>query len=333
MAKLRRTTPVPTPVTALAARGVRRERSTPVNATALISTPTTMSDWLFGSILPAFRSRRAVATPDGANMGAAYRSLSEETRSELAEMRVVHDWMQIYFPAFANEDEGLNRVREKYPAQSHPLVLTHPFTGEKVLFSNKVSGPRQGDGADHPGRRTNQVTTHVIVLNGGSSSGKSGISRCLKHILPNPWINLGVDDLIDRLPPSMVDSGAGVALGQQGEVELGEGFHEMEHAWMTGIAAMAKAGARVIIDDVFLSGTASQERTRKHLESLDVLWVGVRCDPEIAAAREVSRGDRVIGMAASQAEIVHKGVTYDVEVDTSHTESLECARIIAAHVV
>jgi chloramphenicol 3-O phosphotransferase len=177
------------------------------------------------------------------------------------------------------------------------------------------------------------VTTQVIVLNGGSSSGKSGISRCLKYILPNPWINLGVDDLIERLPPSMVDSGSGVAFGQHGEVELGEGFHEMEHAWMQGIAAMARAGARVIIDDVFLSGAASQERTRKHLVGLNVLWVGVHCDPEIAAGREIARGDRVVGMAASQAEIVHKGVIYDVEVDTSRTESLECARIIAARVV
>jgi chloramphenicol 3-O phosphotransferase len=38
-------------------------------------------------------------------------------------------------------------------------------------------------------------------------------------------------------------------------------------------------------------------------------------------------------MAASQAEMVHKGVVYDIEVDTSHAESLDCARVIAARVV
>jgi chloramphenicol 3-O phosphotransferase len=38
-------------------------------------------------------------------------------------------------------------------------------------------------------------------------------------------------------------------------------------------------------------------------------------------------------MAASQAEVVHRGVVYDLEVDTTHTESLECARTIAAHVL
>lgn len=171
------------------------------------------------------------------------------------------------------------------------------------------------------------MTTHVIVLNGGSSSGKSGIVRCLKHLLPKPWINIGVDDLVDRLPPSMV------MFGQQGEVILGPGFGEIQRAWMVGIAAMARAGARIIIDDVFLGGAASQERARMHLAGLKVLWVGVCCAPDIAAGREIARGDRVIGMAATQAETVHQGVVYDVEVDTSHTESLDCARAIAAYVV
>ena len=63
-----------------------------------------------------------------------------------------------------------------------------------------------------------------------------------------------------------------------------------------------------------------------------MLWVGVRCDPDVAAGREFARGDRAIGMARSQAEAVHLDVVYDVEVDTSRTESLACARAIAARV-
>ena len=177
------------------------------------------------------------------------------------------------------------------------------------------------------------MTTQVIVLNGGSSSGKTGIARCLQAILPRPWINISVDDLVDALPPSLIGPGSGIAFGQQGEVTVGEGFRAIEAAWMTGVAAMARAGARIIFDDVFLGGAASQERIRTHLEGLGVLWVGVRCDPEIAVGREIARGDRTSGMAATQAEIVHQGVVYDIEVDTSHTESLDCARAIAGHVV
>jgi len=176
------------------------------------------------------------------------------------------------------------------------------------------------------------MTTHVIVLNGASSSGKTGIARCLQAVLPEPWISLGVDVLVTALPRSLKASGAGVAIGQQGQVSVGEAFREAETAWLTGIAAMARAGARVIVDDVFLGGGASQERTRALLDGLDVLWVGVHCDPEVAAGREIARGDRALGMAASQADLVHKGVVYDVEVDTTNTEAIVCARAIAVHV-
>ncbi|WP_369226010.1 chloramphenicol phosphotransferase CPT [Streptomyces sp. R39] len=177
------------------------------------------------------------------------------------------------------------------------------------------------------------MTTQVIVVNGGSSSGKSGITRCLKAVLPRTWISLGVDDLIEALPARLMHCDAGVVLGGNGEVRVGPDFRAAEAAWTVGIAAMARAGARVVIDDVFLHGRDSQERLRAALAGLDVLWVGVRCDPETAAGREIARGDRVIGMAAAQAEKVHKGVRYDVEVDTSHTGALECARAIAKHVV
>ncbi|GAA2553060.1 hypothetical protein GCM10010435_24280 [Winogradskya consettensis] len=173
--------------------------------------------------------------------------------------------------------------------------------------------------------------TQVIVLNGGSSSGKSGIVHCLKAVLPQPWINMGVDDLVDRLPPALLDSGSGISFGQDGEVVLGEAWRVIETAWTTGVAAMARAGARVIIDDVFLGGQTSQARLRGHLEGLEVLWVGVHCAPEVAETRELARGDRVPGMAALQAGTVHRGVVYDVEVDTTHAESVDCARIIARH--
>jgi chloramphenicol 3-O phosphotransferase len=199
--------------------------------------------------------------------------------------------------------------------------------------SRSASADRVDFTSSHPGRGFGQVAIQVIVLNGGSSSGKTGIARCLQAILTQPWIRIGVDDLLDALPPSLMGSGAGVEFGPRGEVTVGDDFREIEAAWQSGVAAMARAGARVIIDDVFLGSGVSQERLRVHLAGLDVLWVGVRCDPEIALGREVARGDRVHGMAALQAELVHTGVDYDIEVDTSRTEALECARAIAARVV
>lgn len=174
------------------------------------------------------------------------------------------------------------------------------------------------------------VTTQVIVLNGGSSSGKSGIARCLQAVLPQPWLALGCDTLVDAMPAAMRTASEGIAFAPDGGVSVGPGFRALEAAWIEGVAAMARSGARVIVDEVFLGGAESQERWRRALGGLPVLWVGVRCDSAVAAGRETARGDRVAGMAASQAELVHHGVLYDMEVDTTHTESLECARAIAA---
>ncbi|GAA1251094.1 chloramphenicol phosphotransferase CPT [Oryzihumus leptocrescens] len=173
--------------------------------------------------------------------------------------------------------------------------------------------------------------TRVIMLNGGSSSGKSTIARRLQDVLPDPWLTLGVDTLVDMLPPSLLEGGVGIDLAAGSGVAVGEGFREAERAWIVGVAAMARAGARVVVDEVFLGGSESRARWRGPLEGLEVLWVGVRCDPDVAAAREAARGDRVTGMARSQAALVHAGMTYDVEVDTARSSPLECARLIAAH--
>ena len=175
------------------------------------------------------------------------------------------------------------------------------------------------------------MTTRVIVLNGGSSSGKSGIARCLQAVLPDPWLAIGVDMLIETMPAALQTSSAGIEFAADGEVTVGSDFRELEAAWLAGNAAMVRAGARIIVDDVFLGGAASQERWRRALDGLPTLWVGVRCESAVATGRELARGNRVVGMAASQAELVHRGVVYDLEVDTTRTEALECAREIAAH--
>jgi chloramphenicol 3-O phosphotransferase len=170
----------------------------------------------------------------------------------------------------------------------------------------------------------------MIILNGGSSSGKSGIVRCLQAVLPDPWLAFGCDSFVEALPAKMQASNEGIAFAVDGGVSVGPDFRALEAAWIDGVVAMARAGARVIIDEVFLGGAASQQRWQNAAGGLTVLWVGVKCESAVAAGRELARGDRTQGMAASQADVVHQGVFYDLEVDTTHTESLVCARTIAA---
>jgi chloramphenicol 3-O phosphotransferase len=177
------------------------------------------------------------------------------------------------------------------------------------------------------------VAVQVIVLNGVSSSGKSGLARCLQHLLPGPWLSLGVDTLISAMPVSADPAKAGIEIRGDGQVVVGTAFRTVEAAWIAGVAAMARAGARIIVDEVFLGGAASQQRWLDATDGLEVLWVAVRCDADVVAGREIARGDRVPGMALQQADVVHEGVSYDVEVDTSRTEAVDCARVIAARVL
>jgi chloramphenicol 3-O phosphotransferase len=217
--------------------------------------------------------------------------------------------------------------RASFPSSCPAICGDPPKLTRQRQTTQLISFPR-GRGAPYCG----PVTTQVIILNGGSSSGKSGIIRCLQAVLPSPWLAFGCDSFVEALPARMQESDAGIAFAADGGVSVGADFRALEAAWIDGVVATARAGARIIIDEVFLGGAASQQRWQRALGGLDVLWVGVRCDGAVAAGREIARGDRVQGMAASQADLVHEGVSYDVEVDTTHTEALVCARAIAARV-
>ena len=170
----------------------------------------------------------------------------------------------------------------------------------------------------------------VLLLNGGSSSGKSTLALRLQDILDGCWLRLGVDTLVDAAPRKLLGVG-GLDLAEDGTVGVGADFVEVERQWMAGVAAMAAAGAHILVEDNFVSGPAAQQRWREALRDLAVGWVGVRCAPEIATARETSRGDRVPGMAAGQAESVHTGISYDLVVDTDRTDAVELARTVRAH--
>jgi chloramphenicol 3-O phosphotransferase len=114
-----------------------------------------------------------------------------------------------------------------------------------------------------------------------------------------------------------------------GSIAIGPAFRQAEASWYEGLAAIAHAGTGVIMDEVFLDGGESQVRLRRALEGLAVVWIGVRCHPVIAEAREIRRGDRMRGLARDQAERVHEGVSYDIVVDTTDTLTADCADLIA----
>jgi chloramphenicol 3-O phosphotransferase len=174
------------------------------------------------------------------------------------------------------------------------------------------------------------VDLDVIVLNGASSSGKSTLATALQARLEGIWLTLGIDDLIRALSHGPRDTGAGgtLEITSDGSVVVGDEFRAAELAWYEGVAAIARGGTGVIVDDVFLGGGASQARLEAAFRGLAVIWVGVHCEVGMAEAREARRSDRTNGMARDQSERVHRGVRYDTVVETSGAGADECAAAI-----
>jgi chloramphenicol 3-O phosphotransferase len=176
-------------------------------------------------------------------------------------------------------------------------------------------------GDSHPGR--------VVFLNGGSSAGKTTLGRALQSAFPDKWLLLGIDLFIWTLPPEMVNEPGGLSV-RDGVITRGEHFMSLYGGFQVAVAALARSGVNVLLDDVTLDGIADQQQWDHLLRGLDVCWIGVRCSPEIAAEREARRGSRPPGVARHQAESVHEGVRYDIEVDTDALDLREELSVVGA---
>lgn len=173
----------------------------------------------------------------------------------------------------------------------------------------------------------------IILLNGVGSAGKSSIARALQTLTAEPFLHVQMDAFIDMLPEALQDHAEGFSF----ETVLEDGkpsvvirsgpvgaraMRGMRHA----IAAMAGQGNDLIVDDVIFNDEISEYVGL--LSDFDLYLVGVMAPLAVLEAREAARADRLPGLARRQYERVHKGIRYDLEVDSSSATPLECARRI-----
>lgn len=94
---------------------------------------------LYGIRIP-HRDGKPLGGTDFANMHAAYDALPEDIRTRLANATVTHDFEKFW--EHMRRDKASNRPpmtaeqRRRRPPVVHPLFLTHPITGRKVLYCN-----------------------------------------------------------------------------------------------------------------------------------------------------------------------------------------------------
>lgn len=86
-----------------------------------------------GSILRAIQLPEVGGDTLFSNMVLAYEDLDDDLKERLAGMTAVHDIARV-FAKRLNEDA--TRLHEKFPPQEHPVVRTHPETGERLLYVN-----------------------------------------------------------------------------------------------------------------------------------------------------------------------------------------------------
>jgi chloramphenicol 3-O phosphotransferase len=177
----------------------------------------------------------------------------------------------------------------------------------------------------------------LIVLNGGSSAGKSSVAQEFQELASECWMHLGIDVFWAALPQSQLDLQQArpeyytwdVAVGADGRewlsVTPGPLLDKAMHARYLAVRACLDDGMNVISDELFFTRDWLVDFLRI-FEGHDVWLVGLHVSDEEGARRESERMGRVAGANRGSARAAHADVEYDFEMDTTETSMAALAR-------
>lgn len=178
------------------------------------------------------------------------------------------------------------------------------------------------------------MTARIMLLNGVGSAGKTSIAKSLQTLTCKPFLHVQMDTFLEMMPETLQEHPDGISydVGDDGgkpavSIAVGPIGERVLHGMRHAVAAMAAAGNDLIVDDVVF---ADGVRDYRHLLSRFDLRICVFAPLDVLERREAERGDRRIGLARWQFDRVHRGVAYDLRIDTSIGSPTECAAQIQA---
>lgn len=171
----------------------------------------------------------------------------------------------------------------------------------------------------------------IIILNGVPRSGKSSIAKVILDTFAGVWINLGVDGF-KQLTSQRYSPGIGLRPGGELSDTIEPLVPVLYAAMYESIAAHSRIGVNVVVDvghhDAYSVPRNILFDSARRLNDLPVLFVGVRCPVDVIVERRKKTWSSNRGldehMRRWQREVHRPGI-YDIEVDTSHFTSQECA--------
>ena len=169
-------------------------------------------------------------------------------------------------------------------------------------------------------------TTHeqgkIILINGASSSGKSTLARELQQTLPMPFWHFSFDHLRDSNALPMARIRSGDIDWSTMRPTVFDGFHRC-------LPVLAEAGNNLIVDHIIENEMWMSDLVTL-LTGLDVFFVGVHCPLPELERRERERGNRRVGEARQDYQVIHSFAEYDLEIDATQPNQINVSTLVNA---
>ncbi|GGI81722.1 chloramphenicol phosphotransferase CPT family protein [Legionella impletisoli] len=185
----------------------------------------------------------------------------------------------------------------------------------------------------------------LVILNGGSSAGKTSTCAAFQDLAEKPYVRLGIDRFWSSIPPKQMqldsvspDYYTAKTYYQDNKpyfhVSPGPVLDQVMYASYDAIAAYLDLGINVISDQIFWK-PEWLIRALDAFKPFKVYMIALYVSDEegarrerarsVVGAKDTSAGGRPDGWNRCSALVTHKDMIYDLEVDNTTISIMETA--------